>query len=250
MEAVDLAVLGLAALLTSALTAVAGLGGGIVLIAVLLLYLEPLVAIPVHAAIQLASNASRTVIQRRFVDWGVVARFCALLVPGSWLGLQLVEAIPPDLGRAAIGVFVLLATWWPRALMLGLHPDRVHPRRRFVPAGAVTGFLGSTFGAAGPFLGPFFRDLPLPRQGVVGTFAACQSIGHTVKLVLFGLAGFAFVQHAPLLAVTVVLVVVGTALGSRLLERLPEAAFRQVYRVVLTLVALRLIGAEVLGQLR
>ncbi len=246
METVDLAVLGLAALLTSALTAVAGLGGGIILIAILLLYLEPVVAIPVHAAIQLVSNASRTLIQRRFIDWGVLARYAVLLVPGSALGLLVVSAIPAGLGRVAIGLFVLLATWWPRVLMLGLHPDRVHPHRLFVPVGAVSGFVGTTFGASGPFLGPFFRALPLPRQGVVGTFAACQSLGHVVKIALFGLAGFAFVAHAPLLAVTMTLVVVGTAVGSRLLERLPEAAFQHLYRIVLTLVALRLVGAELL----
>lgn len=246
METLDLAVLGLAALLTSALTAVAGLGGGIILIAILLLYLEPVVAIPVHAAIQLVSNGSRTWIQRRFIDWGVMARYAALLVPGSVLGLLALSAIPAAAGRVAIGCFVLIATWWPRLLMLGLHPDRVEPRRLFLPVGAVAGFVGTTFGASGPFLGPFFRALPLPRQGVVGTFAACQSLGHLVKIALFGLAGFAFAAHAPLLAVTMTLVVVGTALGSRLLERLPEAGFQRLYRAVLTLVALRLVGAELL----
>ncbi len=249
MEPLDLAVLGLAALLTSALTAVAGLGGGIILIAILLLYLEPVVAIPVHAAIQLVSNGSRTLIQRRHIDWGVFARFGVLLLPGSWLGLLVVSSIPADLGRAAIGVFVLIATWWPRALLLGLNPERVDPGRMFVPVGAVAGFLGTTFGASGPFLGPFFRGLALSRQGVVGTFAACQSLGHAVKIALFGLAGFAFAAHAALLAVTMALVVVGTALGSRLLERLPEAAFQRLYLVVLTLVALRLMGGELLEWL-
>jgi uncharacterized membrane protein YfcA len=175
-----------------------------------------------------------------------MARYAALLVPGSVLGLLALSAIPAAAGRVAIGCFVLIATWWPRLLLLGLHPDRVEPRRLFLPVGAVAGFVGTTFGASGPFLGPFFRALPLPRQGVVGTFAACQSLGHLVKIALFGLAGFAFAAHAPLLAVTMTLVVVGTALGSRLLERLPEAGFQRLYRAVLTLVALRLIGAEIL----
>ena len=53
-----------------------------------------------------------------------------------------------------------------------------------------------------------------------------------------------------MLVVTMALVVVGTALGSRLLERLPEAVFQHLYRVVLTLVALRLVGAELLRWVR
>ncbi len=249
MGTLDLAVLGVAALLTSILTAVAGLGGGIILIAILLLYLEPLAAIPVHGAIQIVSNVTRTAIQRRHVDLGILGRFAVLLVPGSWLGLQVLSSIPPSAGRAAIGVFVLLATWWPRGLLLGLHPDRLHPRRRFLAVGGLTGVANVTFGAAGPLLGPFLRNIGLARQGVVGTFAACQSLGHAVKLALFVAAGFAFAEHAALLAVTMSLVVVGTAIGSRVLERVSEAHFQRLYLATLSLVAVRLIGAEVLAWL-
>ena len=117
MEALDLAILGTAALLTSALTAVAGLGGGIILLTLLLLYFEPVVALPLHGAIQLVSNALRTVIQRRFVEWPIVTRFALLLIPAGLIGLRVVTALPAEVVRAAIGVFALVATWWPRALL-------------------------------------------------------------------------------------------------------------------------------------
>ena len=49
----------LAAFATSILSAVVGMAGGITLLAVMLLFLEPLAAIPLHGVIQLVSNSSR-----------------------------------------------------------------------------------------------------------------------------------------------------------------------------------------------
>ena len=68
MGEADLAVLACVALATSALTAVVGLGGGIILLSVMLLFYEPLIAIPLHGAVQLVSNASRTAVQRKHVQ--------------------------------------------------------------------------------------------------------------------------------------------------------------------------------------
>ena len=65
MEGTDLAILSAVALATSVLSAVVGMAGGITLLSVMLLFLEPLAAIPLHGVIQLVSNSSRAVIQRR-----------------------------------------------------------------------------------------------------------------------------------------------------------------------------------------
>ena len=53
-----------------------------------------------------------------------VTRLSVLLLPAGYLGVKLALELPPDATRAAIGVFVLVATWrksW---------PDRSRPYRR------------------------------------------------------------------------------------------------------------------------
>jgi uncharacterized membrane protein YfcA len=240
MDPGALGVLAAAAVVTSAFTAAVGIGGGIVLLALMLLYLEPLVAIPVHGAVQLASNATRTAIQREHVRWPLVARFAPGLVPAGVLGIWLLQDVPPTAARAAIGVFVLAALWAPRVLLLGLDPAETHPTRRFVWLGLGVGFLNTTVGATGPVQGPFYRGIGLSRHAIVGTFAAAQSLGHVVKIALFAGAGFVFAPWALPLAVLVVCVWAGTWLGSHLLERLDERTFHGLYRVTLTAVALRL----------
>ncbi|MHC4225110.1 MAG: hypothetical protein ACYSUN_14050, partial [Planctomycetota bacterium] len=88
----EIAILGAAALATSALSAIVGMAGGITLLTVMLVFLDPLVAIPVHGAVQMVSNSSRAVIQRRHLRWGIIARYALLLLPMGFVGLPIAQA--------------------------------------------------------------------------------------------------------------------------------------------------------------
>ena len=224
------------------LSAIVGMAGGITLLAVMLLFLPPLVVIPLHGMIQLASNGSRAWIQRRHVETSILWRFALLLLPAGALAIGVARQVPEDPLRVAIGVFVLLATWRPSWLLLGASPERLDPHRRFIGLGAVAGAANVTIGATGPLIAPFFLELGLSRQALVGTKAACQMTGHLSKIALFGALGFAFGEHLTFLAGAVAAVVAGTWVGSRILERVSEPAFVVLYRSVLTLVALRLVA--------
>ncbi len=74
------------------------------LLAVMLLFLEPLAAIPLHGVIQLVSNSSRAAIQRRHVDLPILLRYSALLVPMGWVGLHLANALPAAATRGAAAI--------------------------------------------------------------------------------------------------------------------------------------------------
>jgi uncharacterized membrane protein YfcA len=249
VEFLDLSILCLAGLLTSMLSAVVGMAGGITLLSVMLLFLEPLVAIPIHGVVQLVSNSSRTYVQRKHVDWTILWRYSLMLVPMGFVGIEIAQALPPNVTRALIGVFVLLATWRPGWLLIGTHPERADVHRRFFMLGGVVGTINMTIGAAGPLIAPFFLNIGLSRQAMIGTKAACQAVGHLVKIAIFGIAGFVFAEYATLLALLCVSVIAGTWLGSQLLESVNERWFKRLYQGVLTLVALRLVVWEGLAWL-
>lgn len=239
-----LAILTVAAFLTSILSAIIGMAGGIVLLAVMLLFMNPLVAIPLHGAVQLVSNGSRTWIQRTHVDSAIVWRYALPLLPMGFAGLLVARALSPPVARTLIGVFVLLATWSPALLTAGVHPERSDRHRRFFALGTVVGLLNVTVGATGPLIAPFFLNLGLTRHQIIGTKAACQALGHLAKLAVFGLAGFAFLAFALPLAALAAAVVAGTWVGSRILGHVSEIWFTRLYQVVLTLIALRLVLSD------
>ena len=82
---------------------------------------------------------------------------------------------------------------------------------------------------------------------IVGTKAACQAVGHLVKIILFGLVGLAFSAFLPLLALLVPMVLLGTWVGTRLLERVDERVFIVLFKTVLTLVASWLVVSSILS---
>lgn len=234
-------ILVVAALLTSILSAIVGMAGGITLLAVMLLFVEPLVAIPLHAVVQIVSNSSRALVHRRAIEWPILLPYLLPLLPLGWVSLDLAERLSPSLARTLIGAFVLVATWAPQYLLLGSHPERSEPHRRFFLLGCMAGVLNVTVGATGPLIAPFFLNLGLSRFALIGTKAACQTGGHLAKIAVFGWAGFAYAPWAALLSVLCGTVVLGTLLGSRLLGRIDERGFVILYRAVLTLIALRLV---------
>ncbi len=241
MDPITLSILCLASLITAVVSAVLGMAGGIMLLAVMLLFLDPAVAIPIHALVQLSSNASRTVIHARSVRRDLLFPYVLLLLPAGALTLPLVQHAPADALRLGIGVFVLIATWRKRWLLLGVDPDRIPVRPRFALVGAGAGAIGPLVGATGPFIAPFFLGIGLTRFELIGTKAACQATGHLAKMLLFGLAGFAFLEYAELMLGMAISVVVGTWLGTRLLRHLDDDRFTQLYKLTLTAVAFRLV---------
>lgn len=250
IETASLLILCLAALGTSVVSAVLGMAGGIMLLAIMLLFLEPSLAIPIHGLVQLASNSSRTVIHAKDIRRDLLLPYSLLVLPAGFLTVPLVQHAPAEALKLLIGVFVLVATWRPRWLLLGFDPARVPVRPRFALLGGVSGALGPIIGATGPFIAPFFLGIGLTRFELIGTKAACQAVVHLAKIILFGLAGFAFREYAFLCIGMTASVVIGTNLGTRLLRKLSDDRFTQLYKTALTLVALRLIwiGLPLMGS--
>ena len=88
---------------------------------------------------------------------------------------------------------------------------------------------------------PFFKAAFAERHQVVATFAIVQVLAHLVKIVLFGLVGLSFAEHAALIAIGAAGVTVGAVVGTKLLDRLSERAFTWLFRGSVTLACARLL---------
>jgi uncharacterized membrane protein YfcA len=95
-------------------------------------------------------------------------------------------------------------------------------------------------GAAGPLVAAFVRGIPDRRQ-LVATHATLNAFQHVFKVIVFVAMGFAFRQYLPLVIAMVLAGFAGTAVGSRMLTRVPEKVFRLVFRILLSVAAASLI---------
>ena len=219
---------------TSLITATFSLGGGTLMVAVLALVFPPAVVVPLHGAIQLGSNGGRAIVQREHVQWQLVLWLALGGAIGTVIGGQFASLLPATALQVAIAAFVLLTTWLPQPRIVG------RSRVAQVVGGAVISALSMVVGATGPLVAVFIKGLA-DRRHLVATHAMLMTLQNTFKVVVFVFLGFAFAEYLPLIVAMVVSGFGGTALGSRLLVKVPEAAFRWGFKIVLTVVALDLL---------
>ena len=218
-----------------------GMVGGVLLLGVMLLVgMGTSIAIPVHAVVQLIANGSRVFALRRHIRWKPFLIYFVASLPFPWLGFRIVEILPEEALRLLIGAIILF-------VLLG--PKRGLSRIPETPAFAIAGVLGGTFGvvvgAFGPVIALFVLREGWDRREVIATQAVCQTWGHLQKILFFAWAGFAFLDYQTLILPMAAVTILGTYAGRYILGKLDEAQFRWLYRIVLALLAIRLLLSPV-----
>ena len=220
-----LSLLAVSALVTSFISGILGMAGGMILMGVLLAVLTVPQAMVLHGVTQLAANGWRAILWRSAIDWRVF-RGCAY---GTFAALalfalvQLVVAKP--VAFIVLGLTPFLALALPKDLALDVK-KRGHP----FGCGIVCTVLQLAGGVSGPILDTFFVRSHMDRRAVVATKASTQALGHLVKIAYFG-GLVAATQRGTvdfrLGAIMVALAIAGTTLSRRVLEKMSDASFRQ-----------------------
>ena len=232
---IDQWIIGLVSLLTSVVAGVLGMGGGLLLIAILPAFLLPSQIIPIHAVTQLASNASRTVFALKHVSWHLVPGFLLGSVVGCMVFALLINVIRVEYIPICIGTYILLSLWSKTF-------DRLIKRfETFFTAGFFQTGLGVIVGATGPLTNTLLLKSSDNKETIIATGALFMSASHTFKILLFGFIGFNYLAHIGLLIATCVGAIVGSWLGTRLRRKVPDERFMVVLKVVLTVLSLRMI---------
>lgn len=225
--------------LTSMIAASAGLGGGVIMLAAIASALPAAAVIPVHGVIQLGSNLGRAALLARRVVIPVLVYFSAGAVLGALLGGQLYINLPGHVLKLILALFILYTVWGPKFRKLELSGWA------YSVAGVATTFVTMFVGGTGPFVAAFITPERFGKERTVATHAACMTLQHGFKVLVFGALGFAFGPWLALMLAMVVAGFLGTMAGRSVLLRLPEHTFRIVFKTVLTLLALRLLWSAV-----
>ncbi len=212
----------IAALVASILAAVAGFGGAVIMLPVLVWSVGIRDAIPILTIAQLIGNLSRVVLNKRELKWRVVWRFSLGAVPAAVIGGIIFATAPAAALVRLLGVFLILMvvyrhTRWGKNARLSL--------KGFVPLGAASGILSATLGTVGPFAAPFFLSYGLVKGAYIGTEAMTTVIMHITKLGIYGRYALVGVHTLQIGLAIGVVMILGTYLGKRLLDRVPERVF-------------------------
>ena len=221
-----------ASYLASFITAALGIGGGALLLALMASLVPPSALIPVHGAVQFASNAGRMGMLRAHVHWPALKGFTLGSILGAALGGLVVVELPPAFIQISVGLFVIWSVLSKPPKWLSRFP---------ILTGGISSFLTMFFGATGLFVAGYTKAQNLARHGHVATHAALMTVQHSLKVVVFGILGFAFGQWLWVVVALSLAGLAGTYTGRLVLGRISDAGFKRALDILLVLIALRLI---------
>lgn len=226
---------------TSCLTAVMGMGGGVLLIAVMPGLVPASVILPLHAATQLASNFSRAGFGWREIDVGIIPAFVVGAIAGAWLGSEVYLRLDMHWLPAVIGVLILVFTWAPLPAVRG------GGQLSLLLLGFYQTGLGMLAGATGPVGAAVLLRRNTARDWLVVNTAVYMTLNHAIRVAAFVAIGFSFAAWWPLLTGMIVAGICGSWVGTRLRHLVPQVNFQRLFRWMVTLLALRMIALPLLA---
>jgi len=244
----ELTILIISAFITSSISAVLGMGGGIILLGIMAILIpEGYMVIALHGVIQLVSNTTRTYVFKKHLKKDLVKEFSIGVFFGVMLSIAIIiiliqlfqvssaNEIKVEILKPLIGLFII---WY--LFLKG--PKKEKQIGSFIPVGTISGLSSIFVGATGPLIAPFFISRNLLKENIIANKAACQMVTHLTKIPLFiYFFNVNYLNEYQILFPLILAVFLGTNFGKKILSFIPEKLFRKIFKIALFLIAIRLI---------
>ncbi len=224
----------LSVLVTSFISGVLGMAGGMILMGVLSLMLPVSVAMVLHGIIQMNANGFRAYLHKKHIRWEVLLPY----VVGALVSFSILSFISYNPNKAYIlitlGIMGILSVVSIKRFSLNI----LNKSNAFL-CGVLVVCAQIFAGASGPVLDIFYYKSGLMRHEVVATKSMTQVIGHAFKIYFYGRLVLSSVPQFPYLLIPVGLmaVFIGTLLGKKVLAVISETQFLKYSRFVILLIA-------------
>lgn len=219
------------ALVAAGVAAVTGFGVGSLLTPTLAIVTGTKLAVAAISIPHLVATAQRFWMLRAHVDRRVLVQFGITSAIGGLAGALIHTRVSSRALAVVFGIVVAIAgiselTGWMRRVRWG--------RRSAWVAGAVSGALGGMVGNQGGIRTAALLAFDVPKSSFVATATAIALFVDGARMPVYLATEYReIVRIWPMVATATVAVVVGTALGTRVLGRIPEQVFRRTVAVLL-----------------
>jgi uncharacterized protein len=233
MTLATFALIELTILISSFISGVFGMAGGMILLGVLLNYFDVASAMILFSIIQFFANGWRALQWRRYVRWPIFFKYLIGAVI-AFAAMYSVRFVPDKtMVYLSLGLMPFAIEMLPRDM-------RPNIEWRGVPfvTGMLTTVIQVLSGVGGLFLDIFFQKSMLDRKTTNATKATVQSLSHVVRAAYFGsLTGLANIPKW-VLAPSIGLAIAATSLAPFVIERMTDHGYRQWTRLIIFAVSI------------
>ena len=228
-------ILGVITFLTSTVAGVVGIGGGMMLIAILPSFLPLNALIPVHGLTQMSSNFSRAVFGYKDVQYEVIPKFLLGSIVGIAIFAAIINFTSLEYVPLFIGAYILLSLWSAK------FNDKIKKFENYYVIGFFQTGLSIVVGATGPLTMTLLLKDYGDKDKVVATGAALMSITHILKVFVFMYFGFVFFDYIGIIVAMIIGAVVGSWAGTKLRDKIDGKKFTMILKVLLSALAIKII---------
>jgi uncharacterized protein len=208
-------------------SASAGLGGSLLLVPILALALGPKQGIATAAVLLMGNNVAKVIAYRRTIPWRAAVLVLLLTLIGTWIGAQLLVAVPNN--AVSIAIVVAFASSFVAERIGTFSVLRWSIPLFAFAAGATSGFSGTS----GPLKGVALRNLRLDRFHLVGAASLVSLAGDAMKTAVFAKAGLLDINSWMLVAFGIPLMLLATWAGRYLNRAMGERVYGMLFWVVM-----------------
>ncbi len=216
--------------------AIVGFGGGMLLIAILPVFLSPNLIIPIHGLVQLASNSSRMLFSLKHVRWELLPRFLVGSVVGALTIGYGLSHISMEYVPVAIGLYILLNLWSPR------FSASVSRYESYYLIGFLQTGLGLVVGATGPLSLSVLTKQLKSKDEIIATSSLFMTISHLAKIPVYLSFTESMFSDLGLIVYMVMGAILGSFLGTKLRLSTRNGYIVTIIKALLTLLAVKMIS--------
>jgi uncharacterized membrane protein YfcA len=228
--------------LTSMISGIFGMAGGMILKVVFLNVLTVNASMIIHALIQMVANGWRSLIWRKHIVWKV-------LPPYFWgigIGITLVSFMHYVPSAAVVliimGIIPIFCIAFSRYIQL-----TIENKKQTLVAATVLTFIQMTTGVIGPLLDLLYNTSNLTRQEIVSTKAFSQTIMHFIRIcyysilipMIIGAAGEGWPEGLTIWVAGLFIVasIAGTSAAAPMVQRMNDKKFKAYSKVIILIVS-------------
>ena len=222
--------------LTSLLTSIFSVGGGMIMLVALAQSFSPGTLIPLHGSIQLANNLSRVFVYKEFFQWILIKNILIATIFGAVAGIFLFGSLSEQILLWLIAGTIIFFTWTP------LDNFILSVMRNDWFCGFISGFAGIFVGANGPLVTAYMRTKKLSPEVLVANHGAVMIFQHAIKILLFtSFFSFSIQDYLLFIFILAIAGFAGATLGKRLISTITYESFNIFLKLLLSFLALMLV---------
>jgi uncharacterized protein len=217
---------------------VAGFGTSTIFLPVALFFVDFKTALVLVAITHLSANLGATTFFRHGLDKRLILLFGVPSIFITIIGAYMVTYVPQNILIIILGIFLLSFS-----ILFLIRPNIKVPASEIntIIGGALSGFLQGLIGIGGPLRGAFLISYDLDKFKYIATLAAIAVIIDLTRIPIYLTNNLLEPQYYIYIPILVVLGIIGSYIGKKIVVFIPQDAFKKVVLVAIGFASLVLI---------